>query len=274
MSSTVVTDAIAVVEAIDAAYERQKSKPARDYIGASIIGSACDAYLAFSLRGFPDDPPSPRLQRIFNMGHLLEDVVIADLKKAGLSIYDRDPRTGRQFGYQLYGGHVACHMDGQVEFPDEEVGGLELKSMNDNSWTKFKNDGVRLSHPSYYAQMQMMMGMSGFRKFLFVAINKDNSSYWAEIVHFDLFQWSYYQERIKNIFLNEAKRVSTDPLDWRCKDCFKRTVCWEEPEQKPSCVRCAHATPSHDGKWWCLKHEKDADGPCGDYETYKPKVRE
>lgn len=268
-----VIDGASVVAAIDAAYEREGSKPARDYIGASIIGNSCDAYLALSLRGFPDDAPAPRLKRIFSLGHLIEDVVVADLKRAGLRIWDRDPLTGRQFAYNLYGGHIACHMDGQVEFAEQEVGGLEIKSMNDNSWTKFHEQGVRLSHPHYFAQMQMMMGMSGFRKFLFVALNKDKSTYHAEVVHFDLFQWSFHQERIKKVFLNESTRVSADPLDWRCKDCFKRSACWELPEVEAHCSKCEHAMPAHDGRWWCSKHEKPAVETCEDYQVYRPKVR-
>ena len=71
-----------VIQAIDAGYTDEKREKARRYIGASIIGTACEAVLGFNMRGFPNEPPGPRLKRIFNLGHILEDVVVKDLKES------------------------------------------------------------------------------------------------------------------------------------------------------------------------------------------------
>ena len=48
----------------------------RQYIGASIIGNDCTAYIAYCLRGFPEDPIKPKMMRIFTLGHKIEDIVI------------------------------------------------------------------------------------------------------------------------------------------------------------------------------------------------------
>ena len=70
-----------VVKAIDEGYKKESKEKARDYIGASGIGTQCDAYQAYSLRGFPNDTIEPKLKRIFKLGHILEDIVVKDIKE-------------------------------------------------------------------------------------------------------------------------------------------------------------------------------------------------
>ena len=264
-----------VVEAIDYGYETtQREDRAREYIGASIVGNTCDAFLSFNLRGFPNDEPSPRLKRIFRLGHLLEDEVVKDLKeKADVRVWEVDGITGRQFSYELYGGHVSCHMDGHVELDDKVLRVLEIKSMNDASFKKFQKSGVKISHPQYFAQVQMMMGMSGMSEAFFIAVNKNNSEYHAEIVVFDEFEYSHLLGRVETSLKNEARKIATDDTDWRCRGCFKRSVCWSSKEVKKSCVTCIHSYPMPNGSWHCTIRETEGSLPCEKYETYKPKER-
>ena len=261
-----------VVDAINEGYRASQKEKPRRYIGASSIGNTCDANLTLSMRGFPNDPPEPGLARIFKLGHALEDMVVADLKKmAGISMWEVDGVTGKQFAYAEWGGHVVCHMDGHIEFADEEVRVLEIKSMNLASFEKFMKVGIKRSHPSYYAQMQMMLGMSGMRQALMLAICKNNSRYHAEIVDFDELEYAFICERIKNVLAGSAKkRVSPDPLDWRCKGCFKRSACWEPELQEvvPSCPTCAFSRPKPNGDWECTKFKIDAHEACGSYQRF------
>ena len=72
---------------------------ARQYIGASIVGNPCDALLAYNLR-FPNDEPTPDSKE-FNLGHILEDEIVKDLKKkAGVQVWEVDGLTGRQHTYE------------------------------------------------------------------------------------------------------------------------------------------------------------------------------
>ena len=84
-----------VVKAIDEGYKKESKEKARDYIGASGIGTQCDAYQAYSLRGFPNDTIQPKLKRIFKLGHILEDIVVKDIKeKADVRVWEVDGLTG------------------------------------------------------------------------------------------------------------------------------------------------------------------------------------
>ena len=246
------------------------SKPRR-YIGASSVGNSCMAYLSLSLRGFPDDQPDSRLRRIFRDGHRIEDQVVADLKTTGLHIMEIDPMTGKQWEYNLFGGHVSGHGDGLLEMPSGEVVYLEIKSMNDNKFKECMRHGVRISHPLYFAQMQFMMGLGKLNHAYLVAYNKNDGSYYVELVEFDEFYFYGLVDKSERVLDGESNRQADDLSDWRCKSCFKRTSCWDPNTIPLRCSTCEFAKPDkHKGTWWCDKHDKEAVSPCADYNMWRP----
>ncbi len=267
-------DAPEIIELIDESYEQEPAQRARQYIGASIIGYDCDAAIAMNLRGYPNVAPDPQLKRIFAMGHTIEDMVVADLKRVrGLEIQETNPDTGRQWNYRACGGHVSCNTDGMAIWQGKTLV-LEIKSMNDASFNKFKSKTIRRSHPHYYAQVTMYMGMSGVRQSLFVGYNKNRSVYHAEIVDFDEFEWSAMRYRIKKILRGESKKIARDRSDWRCKGCFKRDVCWGKVTPEKACSSCVYAVADQRGGWYCTKHDLPAKKHCGHYLMYMPGERD
>ena len=268
---TNIINADDVVRAIDEGYNKEKKEKARDYIGASGIGTTCDAYQAFCLRGFPNDPIEPKLKRIFKLGHILEDIVLKDLKeKADVRVWEVDGLTGKQYSYEQLGGHIVCHMDGHIETDDGILRVLEIKSMNDANFKKFAKEGVRISHPKYFSQLQMMMALSGFKESFFIAISKNSSEYCAEIVKWDDFEIAFIKKRIEDVIKNKAKKISKDETDWRCKGCFKKSVCWHKAPVKVDCVTCNFAEANHNGGWHCTKKNVEAKAPCSLYKLYEP----
>lgn len=257
------------VLALDEKVAKREQKPRR-YIGASGIGNQCSANLAFSLRGFPDTPPDSQLLRIFNMGHKVEELVVRDLRDAGFNVIEKDPMTGQQWHFEMLGGHVRCNLDGLMEVQDGTMWNVEIKSMNDSKWSKFKDCGVAVSHPHYYDQMQMQMAMSKTRHSFFVAYNKNNSRYHVEIVPFDDMAWEHLKTKIETALMNQAERISEDPTDWRCRGCFKRDACWNGLEVEPACHFCAHASAEDHNRWFCQLHGEEAVDPCQHFERYEP----
>lgn len=260
-----------IVERIDLAYAMEPEDKPRSYIGASSIGTKCDAEIAYSLRGFPGTPPEPRTKRIFRDGHRIERTVVSDLRKAGYRILEVDETTGRQWRFELAGGHIVCNTDGLIATEGgEELDLLEIKSMNNRMFTTFKSKGVKISHPKYWDQIQMMGGMGGYKRCVFIAYNKDNSEYWVEIVEIDPMEWSFIKTRIETVWRGEAAKVSSDPESFLCRFCFKSDVCWHGKEVESSCRTCAHAHPTADGEWWCQINKIKAVAPCGEWSVYKP----
>lgn len=255
-----------IEEEIDHAYEQEEREPARSYIGASSVGNSCEALLAFTLRGFPETPPSPKLKRIFKLGHVLENFVLDDLEKTGHHVL-RGDESG-QFGYHEVGGHVSCHLDGIIVI-DEVKHVLEIKSMNDANHKKFIKDGVKFSHPKYFAQVQLMMAMSEIGQCLFIAINKNTCEYHSEVIKADTMEQVYLEDKIERVLTQQPSKIAHDETDWRCRSCFKVDVCWHNDPVEPACKNCALASPSSDGGWRCFRGL--AIDVCDDYILFKPK---
>lgn len=253
---------------VDDAYEReQRKEKLRTYIGASAIGGSCEAAIAYGFRGYPDTAPAPRLKRIFRDGHRIEETVIYDLKKAGLHVMEVDPMTGEQWTFTSYEGHAIGHADGLVEVDGDTVL-LEIKSMNDSKFKEYESKGVKHSHRHYYGQVQFMLGMSKIQKCLFVAYNKNTSDYFSEVIEFDEFEYESLNAKVETILSGNAKKVSVDETDWRCRGCFKFDACWrgKEPEDK-SKRTCANAKPDKHGEWVC---EKGCQESCTDWKIFQP----
>lgn len=273
----------AVIDAIEALPPRDEAE--RSYIGASSVGNACDAFLAFSLRGFPGGDIDARKERIFRLGHLIETEVVrllsAGLRASGLGVVmATDQFTGRQFAMTEAGGHVAAHMDGQVLLSDDEVIGLEIKSMNEKSFSAFRKDGVKSSHPIYYSQMQMMMAMGGHRRFLIVAYNKNTSELWAEVVDWDPIEWDFQHVRIEHILNDQpVSKIASDEDDWRCRGCFKAAPCWRDAPVPEACRTCANGRPdiaSNSRKAWiCSLDEasREANYRCDRWARWRPRPK-
>lgn len=256
---------------IKQAFSDEPRGEARAYIGASGVGHACDASIAFSFRGYPDKEPDEQLKRIFRDGHRIETQVIKDMRKAGLYVMEKDPMTGKQWSYRSYGGHALGHADGLIE-DGSETCGVEIKSMGDSKFKDFVSKGVKSSHPIYYDQMQFMMGMSGIKRFVLVAYNKNNSDFHHEWVHFDEFRYYSLEAKVERVLANEARKISRDESDWRCRSCFKFNACWRgELPAKRTVRTCGNARGNNDGTFSCSL----CDGKtCISWRSYEPLPKE
>ena len=171
----------------------------RTYLGASRLGVACDRALQFEFAGAPADPGRDfdgRVLRIFEVGHVLEELAIRWLRLSGFELYT-NTRSGGQFGFSVCGGLIQGHVDGIVTGAPEDLGFTfpmlwECKTMNAQNWRDCVKRGVAVSKPVYAAQMAvyqayMEITIEGISRnpALFTAINKDTQELWFELVPFD-----------------------------------------------------------------------------------------
>ena len=265
-----------VVSRIDAGFDAEPLREVRSYIGASSVGTKCDVEIELSLRGFPDGQIDAPLKRIFRDGHRIETEVVKDLRRAGYLVLDVDETTGRQWRFELAGGHVVCNTDGLIDLQGDEVMSLlEIKSMKGTLFNAFKKHGVKKSHPKYWDQMMMMMGMGDLAQCLFIAYNKDTSRYWCQIVEYDPLEWAFIKSRIETVWKGEARKISNDPGIFACKFCFKVSGCFGLTDPKLACTTCQHAKPitSGDKAWWCNLHNTKATDTCADWTRFLPLER-
>ena len=176
---------------VDAALVAEREQqPARRYLGGSRLGVDCIRALQYEYCQIPVDPgrETPgRVLRIFEVGHVLEDLAIRWLRLAGFDLYTRK-RDGGQFGFSVANGRIQGHVDGvianappslELTFPML----WECKTMNDKQWRDTVKRGVVVAKPiyagqiaTYQAYMEPSIPGISSSPALFTAINKTHRS--------------------------------------------------------------------------------------------------
>lgn len=261
-------------------YEERSNAP-RTYLGGSVIGSPCERALWYAFRNASEVDFNGRMLRLFDTGHREEARIIEELRAAGLEVHDRDPDTGEQFGFDVFGGHVASHIDGVViGVPEAEKTPhlLEVKTHNVKSFAALKKDGVKKSKPRHYGQMQFYMGGMSLTRALYVAVNKDDDSIYSERVHFDREEYERLMQRAERaVFSVEPPaRISEDPAWHECKFCDHYETCWGKVVPKRDCRTCAMSDVKQDGTWECIRWSspvpKDKLTEACDEHVYSPSI--
>jgi hypothetical protein len=166
---------------IDRALEAErKARGRRDYLGASRIGEPCARRLCFELSGTAADDGADhagRTLRIFEAGHILEELSARWLRAAGFDLRTRR-RDGEQFGFEIAQGRIRGHIDGVI------INGLTLglpwpilwehKSANAKSWSQCVKSGLEKWNTVYWGQVHLYMAYMDLEHCLFTVVNKDS----------------------------------------------------------------------------------------------------
>lgn len=203
-------------------------KKARDYMGASGIGTECDRQLWYSYV-HPKPVDSAKVLRIFGIGHALEPVIVDWLKGAGLTIFIEKP-SGEQFGFT--DGVIAGHVDGVVlGMPSDEKTPylLEIKTANKFRYQNFVKDGF-CSDEKYKAQIHVYMYKMKLSKCLAVVFNKDSQDLYYEIIEVDEFYAISLLSRAKEIAIMEEMpdRKYPNKSFFKCQYCSYKPECWSK----------------------------------------------
>ena len=234
---------------VDAALVAERAAtPTRTYLGGSRLGHACERALQFEFAQAPVDEGAGfggRTLRIFEIGHMLEDLAIRWLRAAGLDLYTRKGNRpdGDQFGFEVAGGRIRGHVDGIVAAAPAALGLRvpalwECKSMNARNWRETAAKGVAAAKPVYTAQIAlyqayMEASVPGISEApaLFTAINKDTAELHHELVPFDAGLAQRMSDRAVRILrATDAgellPRVATTPDFFECRFCPFAERCW------------------------------------------------
>ena len=214
------------------------TRPQRDYLGGSRLGESCSRRLQYEYLKAPKDAGagfSGQSLRIFALGHVLEDLAIEWLRKAGFDLRVRN-RHGEQFGFSAAGGRVQGHADGVVLAAPNgmAVPALwECKSANAKNWRDIAKRGVTLAKPIYAAQIALYQAYLGLTEHpaLFTAINKDTCEIWHELVPFDGALAQAASDKAVQILRacdagEQLPRHTADPEHFECRFCAWKERCW------------------------------------------------
>lgn len=250
-------------ELIDRVYEAIKLKNEKPELylgrlGSSSIGNDCVRAVWLSWRAYAASSFDGRMYRLFETGHLQEERIVADLKSAGLTVFEKDAQ-GEQFQFIDETGHFISKIDGVAkDVPGSEKTPhiLEIKTHNKNSFSAVVKHGVQKSKPMHYAQVQASMALSGMTRALYVALCKDDEQFYVERIKEDTSEQKMLTQRIISLVNATIKPagISDDGEAFGCKFCDMKEVCTGRVAPVVTCRSCSSATAEANGEWFCNTH--------------------
>lgn len=158
--------------------------------------------------------------RIFDLGHLIEDITLKTLIAGGAQI--ESAQTELSDFNNILRGHTDAVLDNECV--------LEVKSMNDGSFASFKHLGCKISHRTYYVQTQMYMHYSKLKDAIVVATNKNNSDVYCEHIPFDQDTVDFHLSKVEHIvnankFYSIQSPYIPNSID-ECTRCPLKRLCY------------------------------------------------
>lgn len=246
---------LAMVETIYESIKKVEQNPFRlTRIGASSIGDECLRAIWLSWRGYATSEFDGRMYRLFRTGHLQEDRIIEDLRRAGYEVWSHQ-EDGNQYTYNDETGHFVAKLDGVIRgVPGAEktAHNLEIKTHSLKSFTELEKKGVEKAKPVHFYQMQAGMAYSGLTRALYVAVCKDNERYYVERVKPDEQVIRNIKEKVVKLVRAELipSGISEDGGAFSCRWCDMRAVCVGEQEPIRTCRSCLNVTVLPEGGAW------------------------
>lgn len=248
---------------IDSAHEVLQDRRPRQHLGGSIIGHECERYLWLSFRWAKFKAFPGRILRLFRRGQNEEEQIAHDLRLAGCEVLTVDPETDRQFRVEEVDGHFGGSLDGAARnIPEAPTKPhvIEMKTHNDKSFKALEKDGVKKSKFVHWAQMQVYMLLRKTDRALYIAINKNDDSYYTERVKLDIEAGNSLIAKARRIIyaVDPPERIGPPTL-FTCKWCDMYKVCHGTAVPDMNCRTCIFSIPKPDGdgRWFCSKHNED-----------------
>ncbi len=246
------------VRAIYAAYEAANTH--YDSLGISVgeIGTECNRALWYTLHWTAHaEVITGRKLSIFRTGDRWEDVLVDDLERIGVEVW------GQQDRIRLADGHIRGKCDGKAlglpEAPKTEHL-CEFKSSNDNGFKQLVKDGCKKAKPLHYGQVQIGMHAFGMARALYLVVNKNDDSRYAERIEYDVDYCLRQIARVGRIIdmPEPPSRISENPEFFGCLFCKHKPVCHEKAWPRVTCRSCIHSTPEMggDAHWSCARWNK------------------
>ena len=200
---------------------------------ASKIGHPCERNLWYSVNG-AEEATNEKSKRIFELGKLLEPVIINWLRNDGWKVRRNpidDSNEGISLSIEVNGGTISAHPDCLISNEDSGVILADIKTMNDRAFRSLKREGTVKAFSNYADQLTIYaqaMRNSGFKvdKLAIVALNKNDCDGHIDFFDFDSERFEALKRRAEKIFAtDEAPDKGERFQDWCCGYCGFNPIC-------------------------------------------------
>jgi len=222
----------------DSIQDNNKKKEKRSYLGASSLGEPCSRKIQYRYMGTETDFENqftPKVLRIFEFGHVIEDMAHGWIYNAGFDLRSTD-KNGKQYGFSIADDQIKGHIDGVIcDGPvDMAYPALwECKSANDKSFNEYVRKGVAEVNSVYAAQLALYQAYMNLNNpALFTVVNKNTCEIYFELVPFNKMLAQQISDKavdiLKAVKHNEIlPRIAVNSDYFACKRCEFRKRCWE-----------------------------------------------
>lgn len=210
---------------------------------ASKVGFPCDRNLFYSVNGYDEIVPA-RSQRIFAVGTALEAVAVDWLREEGWDVFYNpgSQEADVELHIPVVGGQLAGHPDCIISRPGMGRILIDIKTMNDRSFTRWRREGTEKDKPQYvdqvhvYANAAMDAGFS-IERLGIVGINKNNSEMHIDVFDYALERMAAIVDRTERIFALSSPPEPGDRMEgWCCGYCGYAHVCELRATQRDTTV--------------------------------------
>ena len=201
---------------------------------ASKAGYPCARNLWYSINN-AEGITSPKTQRIFDVGTYLEPLVVEWLKQDGWEVeYNPGSQNAElEVTLPVEGGILAGHPDCFISKGDLQNVLVDIKTMNDRSYTLWKREGSLKSKPQYVDQLHvyaMACLHSGrpinMHTLGIVGVNKNNSDWHIDFFELDFARAADIQDRASALFAMTEPPTENSPCEsWCCNYCEYSQTC-------------------------------------------------
>ena len=248
------------------AYAPAKQKTFRSHCGASLIGSDCDRQIWLGYYWTKQPRFSAQILRLFNHGHLQEAHFCVMLELLGAEIMQQN-EEGKQYNFSHSNSHAGGSLDGIVKnlpYFEDELLTCEFKTYNDRYFKELVKKGMVVCKPQHHAQILVGLEKFGLNYCIYMAINKNSSEIYVEIVEAQKYVAGHYLERFDRIVFSDKppEKVADSPVAKECQWCDFVELChrYDATGIDVNCRTCLHSYPSKDaelaGQWVCNKYNK------------------
>lgn len=228
-------------------------------ISPSMLGHECAAFLWNKFRWIAKPSYPGRIARIFETGNLAEPYLETLLEQMGWQ-FERTA-DGKQHSFEDLQGFMRGKLDGIAAHPTYTNGQkilLEYKTYNTKRFVALKNKkNVAETDYEYFIQTQVYMKYYDLPACLFVALNKNDSDVYFEIIVFNENTANAYIKRAEDVLNSQTqlRKLSQNPTHHVCKWCDFHAHCHEDARPDHNCRSCKNAYPRENKRWYCTKWE-------------------
>ncbi len=270
--------------------EEKKKEAFRHYLGMSIIGDECWRKLFYIYRSAQTREFNASGVRAIEDGYTQEAVMAKRLRMLPyIELYTEDPENpGQQIGFSLLLGHFRGHADGIIKGLLESPKTFHIwehKSVNETKFNKLialkKEKGEKQAlqewDPIYWNQAIIYMHCAQLTRHYLTVTSPGGRDHISIRTEYNRAVAESIIAKAQSLIFdnwNIPARLSDKREFYQCKWCEHQGICHDGDFPLVHCKTCRYLEPVKDGKWNCLKHEKEITEDtlfkgC-DYHIYNP----